>query len=148
MDEQQLPAPRDHTRRSERLADQIRQELAVMLEREVKDPRIGFITVTSVDLSRDLRTARVSVSILGDEKKKQQGMEGLAAAKNFLRYQLAHRLRLRHTPALDFREDRSQEYDERIDELIRRAKQKSEARSQESESEPRSGASGDDGSGE
>ena len=122
MDEQQPAAPRERPRRAERLAELIRQTLAVMLERDVKDPRIGFVTVTRVDLSPDLRTARVFVSILGDEKKKQQGMEGLAAAKNFLRFQLGQRLRLRHTPAVEFLEDRSQEYDERLEELIRRAK--------------------------
>ena len=88
------------------------------------DPRIGFATVTSVDLSGDLRTAHAFVSIMGDEKKKLESMEGLTAAKNFLRYQLGQRLRLRHTPALEFRLDRTQEYDERIEELIRRAKQK------------------------
>ena len=122
MEEQEQPAPRERTRRAERLADLIRQELAVMLEREVKDPRIGFVTVTRVDLSPDLRTARVFASILGDDQKKQQGMEGLAAAKNFLRFQLGQRLRLRHTPAIEFIEDRSQEFDERLEELIRRAK--------------------------
>jgi ribosome-binding factor A len=124
MDEQQPLAPRERPRRAERLADLIRQELAVMLERDVKDPRIGFVTVTYVDLSGDLRTARVSVSIMGDELKKQQGMQGLTAAKNFLRYQLGQRLRLRHTPAIEFHLDRSQEYDERLEELIRRSKQK------------------------
>lgn len=118
----QEPVPHDHSRRAERLADLIRQVLAELLEREVKDPRIGFATVTSVVLSGDLRSARIFVSILGDEKKKQEAMEGLAAAKNFLRYQLSHHLRLRHTPAIEFQLDRSQEYDARLEELIRKAK--------------------------
>ena len=123
MEEGQGHPGREHTRRAERLADLIRQVLAELLEREVKDPRIGFATVTEVNLSGDLRTARVSVSILGDETKKELSMEGLAAAKRFLRYQVAQRLNLRFTPELEFHLDRSQEYDSRIEELIRRAKQ-------------------------
>ena len=114
--------PRERSRRSERLADLIRQVLSELLEREVKDPRIGFITLTEVQLTGDLRQARVYVSILGDEEARKQSMEGLAAARPFLRHQLAHRLQLRHTPEIDFQLDRSQEYNERLDELIRRTK--------------------------
>ena len=114
--------PRERSRRSERLADLIRQDLSELLERSVKDPRIGFTTLTEVQLTGDLRQARVYVSILGDEEARKQGMEGLAAAKAFLRHQLAHRLQLRHTPEIDFQLDRSQEYNERLDELIRRTK--------------------------
>lgn len=114
--------PRERSRRSERLADLIRQVLGELLEREVKDPRIGFTTLTEVQLTGDLRQARVYVSILGDDEARRQSMEGLAAAKAFLRHQLAHRLQLRHTPEIDFQLDRSQEYNERLDELIRRTK--------------------------
>ena len=114
--------PRERSRRSERLADLIRQVLGELIEREVKDPRIGFTTLTEVQLTGDLRQARVYVSILGEDEARKQGMEGLAAAKAFLRHQLAHRLQLRHTPEIDFQLDRSQEYNERLDELIRRTK--------------------------
>jgi ribosome-binding factor A len=114
--------PRERSRRSERLADLIRQVLGELLEREVKDPRIGFTTLTEVQLTGDLRQARAYVSILGDEEARRQSMEGLAAAKTFLRHQLAHRLQLRHTPEIEFQLDRSQEYNERLDELIRRTK--------------------------
>ena len=124
MDEKYEPLARVHSRRSERMADLIRQTIGELLERDVKDPRIGFVTVTYVELTGDLRTARVSVSVLGDDKKKQEGMEGLNAAKKFLRYQMGQRLHLRHTPAVEFRLDRSQEYDARLEELIRRAKLK------------------------
>ena len=105
------------------MADQIRRALGELLERAVKDPRIGFATVTEVLLTGDLRIARVYVSILGDDGKKQQGMEGLAAAKKFLRHELAQRLRLRYTPEIEFHLDRSQELNDRIDELLRRTKQ-------------------------
>ncbi len=113
---------REHTRRAERLADLIRRELATLLEHEVKDPRVGFATVTAVELTGDLRTARVSVSVLGDEDRKKQSLEGLRAARNFLRYQLAQRLGLRYTPAVEFRLDQTEQYEERIEELLRRAR--------------------------
>lgn len=122
MDNKFDHVPRERSRRSERLADLIRQVLGELLEREVKDPRIGFTTLTEVQLTGDLRQARVYVSILGNDEAREQGMEGLAAAKAFLRHQLAHRLQLRHTPEIDFQLDRSQEYNERLDELIRRTK--------------------------
>jgi len=121
MGEKHHPASREPSRRSERMADLIRQVLGELLEREVKDPRIGFATITEVRLSGDMRSARVRVSILGDQEKKQQAMEGLAAAKSFLRYQLAHRLNTRYTPAIEFELDRSGEYTDRIEELIRRS---------------------------
>ncbi len=104
------------------MADLIRQSLAELLERAVKDPRIGFATVTEVHLTGDLRLARVYVSILGGEERREQGMEGLTAAKNFLRHELAQRLRLRYTPEIEFHLDRSQEFSDRIDELLRRTK--------------------------
>jgi len=104
------------------MADVLRQELGQLLEREVKDPRVGFTTITSVTLSGDLRLARVYVTVLGGDEKIQQAMAGLTAAKAFLRHQLARRLNLRYTPEIEFHLDRSQEYSERIDELIRRTK--------------------------
>jgi ribosome-binding factor A len=116
--------PREHSRRSERMGDLLRQALGELLERAVKDPRIGFATITAVDLSGDLRNARVYVSILGDEKQKEDAMEGLEAATNFLRYQVAQRLNLRYTPAIEFRLDRTAEFNDRLDELIRRTKKK------------------------
>jgi ribosome-binding factor A len=109
-----------HSRRPDRMADLLRQEISMLLERDVKDPRIGFATLTSVVLTPDLRTARVYVSILGDEKQKSQSMEGLTAAASFLRHELARRLNLRYTPALEFLLDRSEELNQRLDELIRR----------------------------
>ncbi len=113
----------ERTRRAERIADLIRQELGELLERKLKDPRIGFVTVTEVNLSGDLRAARVSVSILGDQQQRKKSLEGLAAAKNFLRYQLAQRLRLRHTPEVEFQLDRTLESEERIEELLRRVRE-------------------------
>ena len=92
----------EHAHRAERLADLIRQELGELIEYEVKDPRVGFASVTAVALSPDLRAAHVSLTVEGDELEKQQTLEGLAAAQGFLRRQLAQRLGLRRTPAVWF----------------------------------------------
>jgi ribosome-binding factor A len=119
MRKQERPS-QGHSRRPDRMADLLRQEISMMLERDVKDPRIGFATLTSVVLTPDLRTARVYISILGDENQKRQSMEGLTAAASFLRHELARRLNLRYTPALEFLLDRSEEMNQRLDELIRR----------------------------
>src|SRR3990172_7504554 len=100
---------KERSRRAERLADLIREELGNLLEYEVKDPRIGFATVIAVRLSGDLRTAVVLVSVLGDAEQKQESLKGLAAAQGFLRRQLARRLGLRYAPAVTFRLDRTEE---------------------------------------
>lgn len=115
---------REHSRRAQRVADLIRQELGQLLEREVKDPRVGFVTVTSVQVTADLRTARVAVSVLGDETKRQESLKGLVAAQGFLRHELAQRLGLRYTPALVFELDRSLEIEQRMEELLRPAQEK------------------------
>ena len=115
---------RDHSHRTERVADLIRQELGQLLEREVKDPRVGFVTVTKVEVTRDLHNARVGVTILGDEAQKKESLAGLAAAQKFLRYELAQRLGLRYTPALEFHLDQSLEGEQRIEELFRQIRNK------------------------
>jgi ribosome-binding factor A len=115
---------RQPSHRTERVADLVRQELGQLLEHEVKDPRVGFVTVTNVTVTRDLRTARIGVTILGDEKQRRQSLEGLAAAQGFLRHELAVRLRLRYTPALIFELDRSLESEQRVEELLRQMRQK------------------------
>ena len=116
---------RERGHRAERVAELIREEVARLLEYEVKDPRIGFATVTAVHVSADLKTARISVSILGDESRKQQSMEGLTAALNYLRHELAKRLGLRYTPAVVFELDRTEESAKRIEDLLREYRSKS-----------------------
>ncbi|MBI4458632.1 MAG: 30S ribosome-binding factor RbfA [Acidobacteria bacterium] len=110
---------KERSRRAERLADLIREEIGNLLEYEVKDPRIGFVTVIGVRLSGDLHTAVVSVSILGDDEKKKEGLKGLAAAHGFLRRQLAQRLGLRYAPEVTFELDRTEAAEQRIEELLR-----------------------------
>ena len=109
---------REPSRRAARVADLIRQELGQLLEREVKDPRVGFVTLTSVQVTADLRTARVAVSVLGDETKRKESLKGLGAAQGFLRHELAQRLGMRYTPVLVFELDRSLETEQRMEELL------------------------------
>ena len=119
-----MPPLGEHGHRAERVGDLIRQELALLLKREVKDPRVGFVTITRVEVTRDMRTARVGVSVLGDAQQKKDSLTGLAAAQGFLRHELAQRLGLRHTPALQFRIDESLQEESRIEELLRQIKEK------------------------
>ena len=115
----------EHSYRAERVADLIRQELALLLKREAKDPRLGFVTITRIKVTRDMRTARVAVSVLGDDRQKKDSLAGLGAAQGFLRRELAHRLGMRHTPALEFHIDDGVESEERIEQLLRQLREKS-----------------------
>jgi ribosome-binding factor A len=104
--------------RHERLADQIRSEVAEIVESELKDPRIGFVTVTRVDLSADRSHARVLVSVLGDEQACAQSLAGLASAVGYVRHEVTHRLRLRRAPEVVFALDRGTEEAARIEDLL------------------------------
>ena len=107
-------------RRQERLAGEIRDEVAQMLERELKDPRLGFTTVTRVELSSGLQHARVLVSILGDAEAQQATLEDLASASGFIRREISHRLRLRRAPEMVFVLDRGAEASEQIEAILRK----------------------------
>lgn len=98
---------RNHTHRVERLADLIRQELSELIEYEIKDPRVGLATVASVDVAENLRRVRVWVRVPGDESEQQTSLRRLVAAQSFLRYELAQRLGLRHTPEISLYLDRT-----------------------------------------
>jgi len=103
--------------RMRRVNESVRQVLSEALP-ELKDPRIGFVTVTGVDTTPDLRQARVYVSVLGSEKKRAKTMEGLAAAHGVLQSHLARELRMKRTPQLAFEYDRSVEEGVRMSKLI------------------------------
>jgi len=105
-------------RRTERLGHQIRVELAEMLSREVKDPRIGFATVTRVEVSADHHHARVFVSLLGSPEEQQRGIEGLSSAAGFLRHEIGRRLALRRAPEIDFLLDHGVEAGEKIETIL------------------------------
>jgi len=104
--------------RVERVGDQIRAGISRLLLRGVKDPRLGFVTVTGVKVSRDLRSARVYVSVLGDEEERTRSMEALVASTGYLRRELGRTLGLRFTPELHFHADLSIEQGSRIEEIL------------------------------
>ena len=107
------------THRIERVNSLIRQELSQLLQRQVKDPRLGnFIVVTEVSTSHDLRYAKVFVSRIGNEGKKQETLSALASASGFFRRELAKRLKLRYTPELSFQWDDSIERGDHLLQLI------------------------------
>jgi ribosome-binding factor A len=106
-------------RRINRLSQQLRTEIAALVESALADPRIGTVTVTEVRLSADMRHARVYVSTLGDAKGRADTLAGLESARGFLRSQLSQRLpHLRRTPELTFGYDSSVEKGSRVEELI------------------------------
>jgi ribosome-binding factor A len=99
--------PPDH-RRSERVAEGIREEVATFLAEDAKDPRIiGLVTVTGVDVTRDLRHAKVFVSVMGSDEERQATLEGLDSAASHLRARIGRALRLRVAPEITFRYDDS-----------------------------------------
>lgn len=106
--------------RTERVAEAMQNELAAMLQRDVKDPRIGFASIVRVDLARDLAVARVYVSVLNEEQA-EETLVGLRSAKSYLRGEVARRLHLRQAPDLDFRLDHSLEASLTVQRLLREA---------------------------
>jgi len=111
----------DH-KRVDRIGELIKEELSMLLLREVRDPRIGFITLTGVKMSGDLRLAKVYFSMIGSEEDRCSTLEGLGKAKGYLKRELAKRLNLRCMPDIIFYFDTSVEYGERIESIIRRIK--------------------------
>ncbi|MDM7996976.1 MAG: 30S ribosome-binding factor RbfA [Acidobacteriota bacterium] len=106
------------SRRPQRLALQIQQEVSLMISRDMKDRRIGFVTVTGVQLSPDLRHARIFVSSMGSETEKEESLQALNHATGWIRHELGQRIRTRFLPEIVFLTDTSQDYGERIDRLI------------------------------
>lgn len=103
-----------------RVAEQIKKELSLTLQGELKDPRIGFVTVTGVDVTNDLSQATVYVSVLDrDEEQRKGTLLALEKANGYLRSELGRRIRLRHTPELIFKMDESIEYGSRIEKLLK-----------------------------
>jgi ribosome-binding factor A len=108
--------------RQERLRELIKSEFGQILQRDLKDPRIGFVSVTDVELSNDFSHVKIFVSIMGNDEVKQATMEGLESAKGFIRTELGKRIRLRHTPEVHLIADNSIERGSRIFELLEEVK--------------------------
>jgi ribosome-binding factor A len=105
--------------RIQRIATLIKKEVAEMLLREVKDPRIGMVTITGVTVSKDLRVAHIYYSALGSEKQTQDSAIGLRQATKFIQREIGRRIRIRYTPAIDFQFDHSLEYGSHIDKILK-----------------------------
>jgi ribosome-binding factor A len=112
-----------------RLGEALREELEVLVEGELADPRIGLASVSSVHLADDGRSAQVWVTVEGDDEEADRSLEGLEAAREYIRREIGERLRLRRTPELFFRLDRAEREKARVEELLERAKKRSKARS-------------------
>jgi ribosome-binding factor A len=106
------------SRRPQRLALQIQHEVSLMISRDLKDRRIGFVTVTGVRLSSDLRHAKIFISLMGPENEKRESLEALNHAAGWIRHELGQRIRMKFLPDIAFLTDTSQDYGERIDRLI------------------------------
>ncbi|HIS28749.1 MAG TPA: 30S ribosome-binding factor RbfA [Candidatus Avamphibacillus intestinigallinarum] len=105
--------------RANRVAEQMKKELGDIITTKIKDPRVGFVTVTDVEVTGDLQQASVYVSVLGDEDKKRESLLGLAKAKGFIRSEIGKRIRLRKTPELTFAFDEALEHGNHIEAILR-----------------------------
>ncbi len=109
-------------KRSERVADLIKMEIADILIKKIKDPRVGFVTVTGVDVTDDLRYAKVYISVMEDEVTRKKTLAGLNSASSFIRSELGRRLVMRRIPELAFKIDNSLEQAAHIFEVLDKIK--------------------------
>lgn len=119
-----MPENRGATHHRERIAEGLRDQIGIILEGELSDPRIGLCTVTEVIMAPGGKAARVLINVIGDETEARNTMEGLAAARAFIRTEVRSQLGVRHVPELTFHLDRSQEFSGRINELLDRVQKR------------------------
>jgi len=105
--------------RSNRIAEQMKKELGDIITRKLKDPRVGFITITDVAVTGDLQQATVYISSLGNDREREETLKALVKASGFIRTEIGHRIRLRRTPEITFEFDSSVDYGNKIDALLR-----------------------------
>jgi ribosome-binding factor A len=103
-----------------RLEEALREEIVALVEGELGDPRIGLVSVSEVHLGPDGKTARVMVAVTGDDEEAEQSLDGLNAARGYIRHELTRRLGVRQAPEIFFELDRSEQYGGRIEELLQR----------------------------
>lgn len=106
-------------KRSDKVAETIHEIICSILSRGLNDPRIGFVTITAVELTDDLSLARIYFTVIGDDKAKKDTEAGLNSAKGFIRREVGKNLTIRHTPELLFKYDSSLDYASRIDSLLK-----------------------------
>ena len=109
-------------KRADRVSDLLKKEISQMLLREIKDPRIGFVTITDVKVSDDLRFASVFFSLVGGKKELEETIKGLNSASSFIKKKLGKRLRMRYIPTIAFKFDSSLEYGNHINKVLRSLK--------------------------
>ena len=115
------------SRRTDRINEQLREEISMLLTRSIKDPRLnGVISITRVVSSSDLRTARVYISVMGDQQTKQDALLGIRSAASFLRRELRDRINMKHTPFLTYELDDSLEEADQLLRLINQVKMRDE----------------------
>jgi len=107
------------SQRSNRVADQIHKEVSALLIKGLKDPRVGFVTITAVEVTPDMHLARIYFSVMGSESDRKNTEKGLKSSAPYLRRELGKRLRMRYVPDLLFQFDHSLAYGNRIDSLLR-----------------------------
>lgn len=112
--------------RRERVAQAIKEEVSTIIHDKLNDPRLGFVTITRVELSPDLRFARIFYSVLGKDEDYQKTQEALASSTGFIRKLVAERVKLRFAVDIAFKEDRSTEHSIRIEEILRDIKESDE----------------------
>jgi ribosome-binding factor A len=110
-----------------RLGEALREEIETLVEGELADPRIGLVSVTGVHMAEDGRSAQVLVDVEGDDDEAERSLVGLVAAREYIRHEVAERLRLRRAPDLFFRLDRAEREKARVEELLARARKRSKA---------------------
>jgi ribosome-binding factor A len=110
-------------KRSQRLGILLREEIADIIMRRIKDPRLGFVTVTDVEMSEDLKNAKIFISVLKDEDR-ETALEILNSAKGLIRSEISKRIRVKFIPSVEFRMDRSIAHGENIDRLLKEIKEK------------------------
>lgn len=111
------------TRRQIQVADEIKHIISYLLQRELRDPRIGFVTITNVEVTSDLKQARVFVSVFGTPQEQKATMDALSGSRGFVRHELATRMTIRAVPELQFRLDRGAEYSAQINRLLSELKE-------------------------
>ncbi len=114
--------------RQERVAQALKEEVSSIIHYELNDPRLGFVTITRVELTQDMRNAKIFFSVLGDAQAYKKTAEALNSALGFIRRLIAQRMRLRLAPEIIFKEDRSTEYSVRIQEVLDKIKEQDVAR--------------------
>ncbi len=114
--------------RPQRVANAIRKEISMMIQEELKDPRIGFTTITKVEITPDLRYAKVYYTVLGSEKEARSTEVALKNAKGYIKSAVGDRLKLRFTPEIMFKADKSTEYADKMNQLFEKIRREKETK--------------------